>query len=145
MALAEGLMKAGEVDEAAVVADAGLALSEAFGETLNVPELLRVRGKIWLQTTPVDTVAAERAFQPSLQQASDQSAPSLELRSAMRLARLWSSQGKPLDTANLLEASYRQFREGFQTTDLMLARHLLEELGRPITVPKYASGGLTRR
>jgi predicted ATPase len=135
MALAEGLMKAGEVDEAAVVADAGLALSKAFGETLNVPELLRVRGEIWLQTTPVDPVAAERAFQLSLQQASEQSALGLELRSAMRLARLWSNQGKRPDAADLLEASYRQFGEGFRTTDLMLARHLLEELGRPVTVP----------
>jgi hypothetical protein len=40
--LAEGLMKAGDVDEAAAVVEAGLVLSEAFGETLNVPELLRV-------------------------------------------------------------------------------------------------------
>jgi predicted ATPase/DNA-binding winged helix-turn-helix (wHTH) protein len=135
MALAEGLMKAGQVDEAAEVADAGLALGKALGETLNVPELLRVRGEIWLQTTPVDPVAAETAFQLSLQQASEQSALSLELRSAMRLARLWSSQGKLLEAANLLETSYRQFREGFQTTDLTLARHLLEELGRPVTFP----------
>jgi predicted ATPase/DNA-binding winged helix-turn-helix (wHTH) protein len=133
MALAEGLMKAGEVDEAAVVADAGLALSEAFGETLNVPELLRVRGDIWLQTTPVDSVAAERAYQLSLQQAREQSALSLELRSARRLARLWSSQGKRLDAADLLESSYRQFKEGFGTTDLMLASQVLAELGRCVT------------
>src|SRR5450756_816953 len=78
VALAEGLVKAGEIDEAAAVIDAGLALSEAFGETLNVPELLRVRGEICLQATPADPVAAERAFQLSLQQAREQSALSLE-------------------------------------------------------------------
>jgi predicted ATPase/DNA-binding winged helix-turn-helix (wHTH) protein len=134
VALAEGLLRAGEVDEAAAVVDTGLVLSEDFGETLNVPELLRVRGEIWLHMASVDPVAAERAFQLSLQQAKDQSAISLELRSAMRLARLWSSQGKSSDAADLLETSYRRFEEGFQTTDLMLAGQLLAELGRRVTV-----------
>ncbi len=56
-------MKVGEIDDAAEVAEAGLRLSRAFGETLNVPELLRVRGEIWLRTTPADLDAAEQAFQ----------------------------------------------------------------------------------
>ncbi|MGD0505424.1 MAG: winged helix-turn-helix domain-containing protein [Steroidobacteraceae bacterium] len=130
VALAEGLMKAGEADEAAAAIDAGLVLSEAFGETLNVPELLRVRGEIWLQTRPPDPVAAERAFHLSLQQAKEQSTLSLELRSATRLARLWASQGKSSDAADLLEIVYRRFTEGFQTTDLKCAGELLAELRR---------------
>jgi predicted ATPase len=134
-ALAEGLMKTGEVDEAAAVVDAGLALSETFGETLNVPELLRVRGEICLQTTPSDPGAAERAFQLSLQQAKEQSALSLELRLATRLARLWSSQGKSAKAADLLEDVYRRFTEGYQTKDLVLAGQLLAELGRRVTIP----------
>jgi predicted ATPase len=123
-------MKAGQIDEAAAAIDAGLVLSEAFGETLNVPELLRVRGEILLQATPADPAAAERAFQLSLQQAVEQSALSLELRSAMSLSRLWSSQGKSSEAADLLESCYRRFREGYQTTDLILSRQLLTELGR---------------
>jgi predicted ATPase len=112
-----------------------LALCEAFGETVNIPELLRVRGEIWLQTTPANLIAAEQAFRSSLQQANAQSAVSLELRSAMSLARLWSSQGKPADAANLLEGIYRRFTEGYQTTDLKLARQLLVELGRAQLTP----------
>ena len=130
VALAEGLVKAGEIDEAAAVIDAGLALSEAFGETLNVPELLRVRGEICLQATPADPVAAERAFQLSLQRAREQSAFGLELRSATRLSRLWSSQGKSSEAADLLETCYRRFGEGYQTSDLILSRQLLTKLGR---------------
>jgi predicted ATPase/DNA-binding winged helix-turn-helix (wHTH) protein len=130
VALAEGLMKAGEIDEAAEFIDAGLALSETFGETLNVPELQRVRGEIWLRKTPADPVAAERAFELSIHQAKAQSALSLELRSAIGLSRLWCSQGKSSDAADLLETIYRQFGEGHQTTDLMAARQLLAELGR---------------
>jgi predicted ATPase len=130
VALAEGLVKAGNIDEAAAVIDAGLTLSEAFGENLNLPELLRVRGEIYLQATPADPVAAERAFQLSLQQAREQSALSLELRSAMRLSRLWSSQGRSSEAADLLETSYRRFEEGYQTSDLILSRQLLTKLGR---------------
>jgi predicted ATPase/DNA-binding winged helix-turn-helix (wHTH) protein len=129
VALAEGLMKTGEINEATAVIDAGLVLSEAFGETLNVPELLRVRGEMLLRATPADPVAAEQAFQLSLQQAREQSALSLELRSAMSLSRLWSSQGKSSEAACLLESSYRRFAEGHQTTDLIRSRELLEELG----------------
>jgi predicted ATPase len=140
VALAEGLVKAGEVDQAAAAIDAGLVLSEAFGETLNVPELLRVRGEIWLQTRSPDPVAAEQAFQLSLQQAKEQSALSLELRSATRLARLWASQGKSSDAADLLETVYRRFAEGFQTTDLKRADQLLAELGRRVTPLDAASG-----
>jgi predicted ATPase len=142
VALAEGLMKAGEVDEAAAAVDAGLALSEAFGETLNIPELLRVRGEIWLQTTPADPVAAERAFQRSLQQAKGQSALSLELRSATRLARLWSSQGKSSDAVDLLEDIYRRLTEGNQTRDLKLAGQLIAELrrGAPLLSTERADG-----
>ena len=140
VALAEGLLKAGEIDEAAAVIDAGLVLSEAFGETLDVPELLRVRGEICLQATPADPLAAERAFQLSLQQAREQSALSLELRSAIRLSRLWSSQGKSAEAADLLETSYRRFGEGYQTTDLKLSRQLLVELGRGAAPLDTASG-----
>ena len=138
--LAEGLMRAGEIDEAAAVIDAGLVLSEAFGETLNVPELLRVRGEILLQATAADPAAAERAFQLSLQQAMEQSALGLELRSAISLSRLWSSQGKTSEAADLLESRYRRFGEGYQTTDLTVSRQLLTELGRYAAPLDTASG-----
>jgi predicted ATPase len=139
VALAEGLMKAGQADQAAVAVDAGLVLSEAFGETLNVPELLRVRGEIWLKTRPPDPVAAERAFHLSMQHAKEQSTLSLELRSATSLARLWVSQGKSSDAADLLETVYRRFTEGFQTTDLKCAGQLLAELRRRVIPPETAS------
>ncbi|MDQ0393407.1 ATP-binding protein [Labrys monachus] len=129
-ALAEGLMKAGEAEEAAAVVDAGLALSEAFGETLNVPELLRLRGEVLLQTVPADPAGAERAFRLSLQQAEEQSALSLELRSAIGLARQWSSLGRSAEAADLLEGVHRRFGEGGQTKDLKYARQLLADLGR---------------
>ncbi len=129
-ALAEGLMQIGEIDEAVVVIDAALARSEALDELSNVSELLRVRGELWLRTTPADPGAAENAFQRSRQQAQSQSALSLELRSTMALAQLWSGQGKATDAAELLEDTRRQFSEGHDTADLRRAGHLLATLKR---------------
>lgn len=128
VALADGLLKAGEIDEAMSVVDAGLGLTKAYGETLNLPELLRVRGEIWLQTTPTDFEAAERAFNLSLQEARAQSTLSLELRSTMGLARLWSGQGKAAAAVGLLAGVRQRFTEGFQTADLKRADQLLTAL-----------------
>ena len=51
-----------------------------------------------------------------------------ELRAAMSLARLWRSQGKPLQARELLAPVYGWFTEGFDTLDLKEAKALLEEL-----------------
>jgi predicted ATPase len=138
-ALAEGLMQCGKIDEAAVVLDAALAPSEAGAEAVVVPELLRIRGELWLLAKPAEPAAAERAFQLALQRAKAQSALSLELRSAMGLARLWSSQGKCTDAVDLLADIYRRFTEGYHTTDLKLARQLLSTLER--SAPSLAAVG----
>ncbi len=127
-ALAEGLLQSGEVDEAASVIDGAVARSETLAEPSGLPELLRVRGDIWLSVTPDDPASAERAFQQSLQQAKAQSALSLELRSAMGLARLWSKQGKTAAAADLLGGVRQRFTEGFQTADLMRADQFLAAL-----------------
>jgi len=132
MTLADGLLKAGEIDEAASVVDAGLELSRVCGETLNLPELLRVRGEIWLRTTPADLEAAERSFRASLEEARAQSTLSLELRSAMGLAQLWSNQGKTAPAADLLGRVRQRFTEGFQTADLRRADQLLATLGHGV-------------
>ncbi|MGC1303760.1 MAG: tetratricopeptide repeat protein [Caulobacteraceae bacterium] len=110
-ALAEGLLRSGEVDEAALVIDGAVARSEALGEPSGLPELLRVRGEIWLRASPADPAAAERTFQRALQQAKAQSALSLELRSAIELARLWFSQGRTADATALLQDVLQRFPE----------------------------------
>jgi predicted ATPase len=141
-ALAEGLLQTGEVDEAAVVIDAALARSEALDELSSLAELLRVRGEVWLRTTPPDLDAADGAFQRSREQAKTQSALSLELRSTAALAQLWSSQGKSAEAADLLEGVYRQFTEGHETVDLRHAGQLLATLRRQAASPETGQGSL---
>ena len=51
-----------------------------------------------------------------------------QLRAALRLCRLWRSQGRN-DADRLLRSVYDTFTEGFATADLTEAKALLE--GRP--------------
>ena len=55
-------------------------------------------------------------------------APSLELRVATGLARLWQRQGKCSEARELLQSVYEWFTEGFDTRDQKDASALLEEL-----------------
>ncbi len=130
VALGEGLLKVGAAEEAGIVVEAGLALSDVFGETLNVPELLRVRAEAWLFATPPDPLAAEEAFRRAKRLANGQSAVSLELRSAMGLAHLWADQGRTSDAADVLEEVYLRLEEGWETEDVRRAGELLAVLGR---------------
>ena len=52
----------------------------------------------------------------------------LELRAALRLARLWRAQGKTEAARNLLGEAYAKLTEGFAMPDLMQAQALLAEL-----------------
>ena len=126
--LAEGLLLTGEIDEAALVIDAALARSDALDEHSRTAELLRVRGEVLLRMTPPDRHAADGAFHRSQEQAKSQSALSLELRSTMARARLWSGQGRSAEAVDLLESIYQRFTEGFDTVDLRHASHLLATL-----------------
>lgn len=71
---------------------------------------------------------AEASFQQALQIAREQQAKSLELRSAMSLARLWQKQHKQHQAYEQLFSVYDWFSEGFASTDLQDAKNLLQQL-----------------
>ena len=95
-------------------------------------ELYRIKGELLQTRYEVDSEnnlsEIEECFRHALGVARRQSAKSLELRSAMSLARLWQKQGKISDAGNLLAPIYGCFTEGFDTPDLIDAKALLEEL-----------------
>jgi predicted ATPase len=91
-------------------------------------ELHRLRGELLLQHAVAPPGEAEACFQQALAVAHRQQARSLELRSAMSLARLWQRQGKHAAARELLTLIYGWFTEGFDTADLQEAKALLEEL-----------------
>jgi len=127
-ALAEGLLQTRQFAEAAAVLDAAIAQSGDCAHCPNTIELHRIRGETWLRAPHANLEAAEEELLLSLQRAKHQSALSLELRSGVALARLWSSRGKTLDATSLLQSIYHRFDEGHETVDLMLAAQILADL-----------------
>jgi predicted ATPase len=91
-------------------------------------EIARLRGVLLLRQTGTPQAEAEAWLQRALDVARRQEAKSLELWSAMSLARLWQQQGKKAEARALLAPIYGWFTEGFDTADLQEARALLDEL-----------------
>jgi predicted ATPase/class 3 adenylate cyclase len=116
---------AGRVAEGLVLVDEALELA-ARGDTSSIPELSLLKGDL---LTAAGAAAADAAhwFHRAFDGASDQGARMTQLRAALRLCRLWRSQGTD-DADQLLRSVYDTFTEGFATADLVEARTLLERL-----------------
>jgi predicted ATPase/DNA-binding winged helix-turn-helix (wHTH) protein len=128
--LAEGLAMTGQLDEAVTTIDEAAILVERNGDSFYMPEILRIKGDILASARPMDEAEIEECFSRSLAWASRQSAMSLELRTAMSLARLWHRQGRLDEARSLLSSVYDRFTEGFEAADLKAAMRLLDELDR---------------
>ena len=124
--LAAGLSGAGQIAEGLVVVDKALARAEQTEAGWYLAELVRTKGELHLQERlPTAVEAAEKCFHRALDVARGQGALSLELRSAMSLARLWRGQQRVSHARKLLAPVYRRFTEGFGTADLIAAKALL--------------------
>jgi predicted ATPase len=124
--LAEALTQAGRITEGFAMVEAAIKQSEAGWLT---PELLRLKGDLFLlQGTPT-IEKPEELFRRALDEARGQGALSWELRAATSLARLLHTQGRPADAIACLQPIYDRFTEGFGTADLIAAKQLLDELG----------------
>jgi len=110
-----------------VLAEA-LAGVDKTGERYWEAELYRLKGELLLRQALPDEHQAETCFQQALAVARRQQAKSLELRTAMSLARLWQRQGQRAAARQLLAEVYGWFTEGFDTADLQEAKALLEAL-----------------
>jgi hypothetical protein len=127
--LARAYQQAGQYEKALELIEQ--AISEALNnqERCWDAELHRLRGEFLLSRDADSTegaVSAEAAFQRSLEIARLQGALSLELRAAVRLARLWSLKQRPLEVKQLLNPILKRFTEGYGTQDVQSARSLIE-------------------
>jgi len=128
-ALAEALGRSGRIAEGLKTIDQALTESQTHEEGWCIAELLRVKGELLLmETDEKAAVAAEEQFRLSLDQARRQEALSWELRTAGSLARLRQDQGRGADARDILAPVYGRFTEGFRTSDLRMAKSLLDEL-----------------
>ena len=127
--LIEAYKKIEQPEEGLTTLAEAQALVENTGERYYEAELQRLKGELMLAQSPDDATEAEACFHKALEIARGQQAKSLELRTAMSLARLWQAQDKEGEARQLLNDVFDWFAEGFDTADLREARALLDELG----------------
>jgi hypothetical protein len=124
--MAEALGQAGRFADGIATVERGLDRSQ---RGWLAPELLRIKGELLLlQGTTGTTEAVEDVFRRALDGAHEQGTPSWELRAATSLARLLRHQGRTADATTCLRPVYDRFTEGFDSTDLVAAKQLLDEL-----------------
>jgi predicted ATPase len=126
-ALAEGLRKTGQFEEALLTINGAIARATNSGGGFNLSELLRIKSQVLVARD--DRGSAMHCLTVALAVARAQSALALELRSTMALARLLSESGQRDQAHDTLALVYGRFTEGFETADLKTARALLEDLG----------------
>ena len=95
-------------------------------------ELWRLRGTLFLGTSPQERCEAERCFGNALTIARNRGTKLWELRAAVNLARLYVSRGEPRTGADLLLPVLAQFTEGFESADSAEAGAVLLHLGEPL-------------
>ena len=125
--VAEALGRTGHFAEALTMIERLLAFVERSGERFWQAELLRQKGEFLIKGFHQLT-EGEALYQEALALSRQQGAKSLELRTAIRLCRLWQQQGKQAEAYQLLAPIYTCFTEGFDTLDLIEAKQLLDEL-----------------
>jgi class 3 adenylate cyclase/predicted ATPase len=126
--LADGQREAGEHAAALGIVEAGLAVAIETGQHNWDAGLYHLKGELLLASDPASPAEAAALFCRALDIARAQEAKSFELRVATSLARLWLRQGKCAEARALLAPVYAWFTEGFDTSDLVEAKALLEEL-----------------
>jgi predicted ATPase/DNA-binding winged helix-turn-helix (wHTH) protein len=126
-ALAEGLAKAGRLELAYTTICEAVSSCEIRDRSYELLDLRRLKGEMLASTSP-NTHAAAELLMSSLRLSNQRGLLSLELRSAIGLARLRRAQGTAREGFELLSQTYGRFSEGFQTRDLLVAAGLLEEL-----------------
>jgi predicted ATPase len=120
--------RSGRSEEGLATAEEVLRRIERTKQLWLMPEALRIKGEILL-VSQADAEAAADCFVRSRELAAGQGALSWELRAATSLARLMHGQGRSAAARANLQRAYRQFTDGFDTTDLKSARALLGAIG----------------
>jgi predicted ATPase len=126
--LVEALHKDGKSGEALALLDEQIVFVEETGEFWCAAGLHRLRGQLLLEGSVPDFAGAQAEFLEAIDIARQQAAKLWELRAAVSLARLWRDQGRHAEARDLVSPVYGWFTEGFDVSDLKIAKALLNEL-----------------
>ncbi|HZY73708.1 MAG TPA: hypothetical protein VFE22_11425, partial [Edaphobacter sp.] len=128
MELALGLLALGHAEEGLKLVNEAIDRVNGSGEFFQLPELLRVKGKLLGAMPTSGCDQAEGCFRQSLDLARLQGARAWELRTATDLAAFMADTEHRASARRLLEQTYSGFTEGFETSDLKAAADLLARL-----------------
>lgn len=124
--LADAYIASGQLAKATELLDQTIALAKQTGERWFDAELHRLRGVALHRAGRLSE--AEETFERAMAIAQRQAARMWELRAAVDLARLLSSQHRCTDAARALADVYGRFTEGLGSVQLLEAARLLEAL-----------------
>ena len=116
IALSEAEARVGDSARAIATLDEALATSDRAGYRTFEAELHRVRGELLLKREPDNHISGEEAFKTAIAIARGQGARSFELRAALGLAKLYQSNGRPIEARTILAPAL----DGFPPTPEML-------------------------
>jgi len=102
--------------------------ADQMGHRLLEAEIHRMRGETML-ILPNGDHEAERCFRRAIEIAVRQQANSWRLRATTSLARLLARSDRSDEARATLAPAFAQFTDGFETSDLIKAKALLDELG----------------
>jgi hypothetical protein len=110
------------------VLDEALAIAEQTPGKTMASEFFQLKGDLLLAQSRDNAAEAETWLQNAVNIATEVQAPMLQLRSTLRLTRLWRAQGKLAEARSALGEAYARLTEGFTTADAIEAKTLLDEL-----------------
>jgi tetratricopeptide (TPR) repeat protein len=128
--LAELEVKTLGAESALARIDEAMVLARQVENRWNLPFPYFLRGKLLLERDPSDPASAEEAFQTALAIAEEQGARSWGLRSALALAKLHQSTGRPNDAQAVLIPALAGFSPTPEMPEIAEAQALLESLAR---------------
>lgn len=122
--LAESQLVATQYQECLSSIDDAIGAIEQFQERYCEVEIHRIKGDCLVQLG--NTTEAETCYRQALEVAMSQNAKSLELRARLQLVKLLITTGHPEEELLHLDRLFQWFQEGFNTTDLLECKELLE-------------------
>ena len=124
--LADASHRAGRTAAALARLAEAVEAANASQERWFEAEIHRLRGEVLRDSE--DHASAAACFRTAIDIARHQNAKLWELRSSVSLAHLLRDQGKRTEASDLLSPLYDWFTEGFDTSDLVEAKALLDAL-----------------
>ena len=116
------------LDVALTLINDGLGFSEETSERFSDPYLHRLRGDILLKRDPANPAPAEEAFRAAVAIAQAHKARSFELQSALSLANLYQSTGRPTAAHAVLTPALEGFAPTPEMPEIAEALALVERL-----------------